>query len=116
MSRGPFAKISTIIYYSSDIQNSGAPKYVEDGKSNMLTHMSCVGGLILSIESVTKLVKVEADLSRIHANKIPQTKGADGKTYYTIDYAIQITYMSASTSYELIYGVVNYGQVTSEYV
>ena len=117
MSRGPFAKISTIIYYSSDIQNSGAPKYVEDGESDMpTTPMSCVGGLILSIESVTKLVKVEADLSRIPASKIPQTKGADGKTYYTIDYAIQITYMSASTSYELIYGGVNYGQVTSEHV
>lgn len=65
---------------------------------------------------MTQLVKVEADLSRIPANEIPQTKGADGKMYYKVDYAIQVTYMSAYTSYELIYGGVNYGHVTSEYV
>lgn len=97
VSRGPFQTISTAIYYSSDPHNSGAPKYVED-------------------EGVTQLVKVEADLSRIPAKKIPQTKGADGKMYYTIDYAIQVTYMSAYTSYELIYGGVNYGHIKSEYV
>ena len=65
---------------------------------------------------MTQLVKVEADLSRVPANKIPQTKGADGQMYYKVDYAIKVTYMSAYTSYELIYGGVNYGDVTSEYV
>lgn len=78
--------------------------------------MSYVGGLKLSTEGVTQLVKVEADLSRIPASKIPRTKGADGKMYYQVDYAIQITYMSAYTSYELIYGGENYGHVISEYV
>ena len=33
VSRGPFTQISTIIYRSSDPQNTGAPKYVEDGQS-----------------------------------------------------------------------------------
>ena len=70
----------------------------------------------LPIEGVTQLVKVEADLSRVPANKIPKIKGADGKTYYNLDYAIKITYMSAYTSYELIYGGENYGHINSEYV
>ena len=67
-------------------------------------------------EGVTELVKVEADLSCIPENKIPKTKGADGKIYYKIDYVIQITHRSAYTNYELIYGGVNYGLVTAEYV
>ena len=65
---------------------------------------------------MTQLVKVEADLSRIPVSKIPKTKGADSKMYYQIDYEIQVIYMSAYTSYELIYGGQNYGQITSEYV
>lgn len=78
--------------------------------------MSYVGGLKLFTEGVTHLDNVEADLSRIPAKKIPQTKGADGKMYYTIDYAIQVTYLSAYTSYELIHGGKNYGHVKSELV
>lgn len=65
---------------------------------------------------MTQLVKVEADLSRIPEKKIPKMKGADGKVYYKVDYAIQVTYLSAYTVYELIYDRVNYGLVTSEYV
>ena len=116
VSRGPFKTISTTIYYSSDPQNTGAPKYVEDGKSSISTHRLYVGGLTLSTEGVTQLVKVAADLSRIPAKKIPQTKGADGKMYYIVDYAIKVTVLSAHISYELLYGSVNYGHVTSQYV
>ena len=65
---------------------------------------------------MTQLVKVEADLSRIPEKKIPKIRGADGKMYYKVDYAIQVTYLSAYTRYELIYDRVNYGLVTSEYV
>ncbi|CAD6568371.1 MAG: hypothetical protein ASARMPREDX12_001385 [Alectoria sarmentosa] len=97
VSRGPPKTISTTIYCSSDPQNTGAPKYVED-------------------EGVTQLVKVTADLSRIPVKKIPQTKGADGKLYYIVDYAIKVTKLSAHISYELLYGSVNYGHVTSQYV
>ena len=116
VSRGPFTQISTAIYYSSDPQNSGAPKYVEDGKSSISTQASYVGGLTFHTESVTRLVRVEADLSRIPANTIPQKRGADGKMYYKVEYEIQVTYMSAYTSYELIYNNTNYGLITSEYV
>lgn len=40
MSRGPFSNISTTIYCSSDPQNSGAPKYVEDGMCSAPAHVS----------------------------------------------------------------------------
>jgi hypothetical protein len=65
---------------------------------------------------VVQLVKVNADLSRIPANHIPQKKGADGKMWYVVTYDIQVTYYSAYTSYELIHGGINYGFVASEYV
>ena len=84
--------------------------------SNVPAYMPWIDQLTLPTESVTQLVKVEADLSRIPIKKIPKVKGADGKMYYKLDYAIQVTYMSAYTTYELIYDRVNYGLVTSEYV
>ena len=70
----------------------------------------------LSTAGVTELVKVTADLSRIPARRIPQEEGADGEMWYKAAYHIQITYYSAYTTYELIYGGVNYGKVASEYV
>ena len=80
------------------------------------TYQSSVGDLTSSTESVTRLVNVTADLSRISATKIPQTRGADGKMYYQLAYDIEVTYYSAYTKYELIYQKVNYGSVTAEYV
>ena len=65
---------------------------------------------------MTKLVKVEADLSRIPTRLIKQTMGADGVLYYRIDFEIEITHFSAYTKYELIYQGVNYGSVAAEYV
>ena len=116
VSRGPFTKISTTIYCSSDTKDSGAPRHVEDGMSSVSAQVSWIDQLTLITEGVTGLVKIEADLSQIPEDKVPKTKGADGKTYYQIDYVIQITYRSAFTKYELVYGGVNYGLVTAEYV
>ena len=65
---------------------------------------------------MTELVKVTADLSRIPQKRIPQVEGADGQMWYKAAYQIQITYYSAYTTYELLYGGVNYGRVASEYV
>ena len=48
-----------------------------------------------------QLVKVSADLGRIPTNRIPLSKGADGKIYYKITYDIQVTYCSAYTTYGL---------------
>lgn len=95
--------------------NSGAPKYVEDGKPRTPTPIQ-TERLTLLTESVTQLVIVEADLSRIPTKMIPQRKGADGKMYYNVHFAIQVTYMSAYTSYELVYAGMNYGHIKSEYV
>lgn len=84
--------------------------------SSVPAPMSWANQLTFIKEGVTELVKVEADLSRITEKKIPVIKGADAKSYYKIDYVIQITFMSAYTKYELIYGGENYGLVTAEYV
>lgn len=89
---------------------------MEDGNSSIPAEISWIDQLTSIKEGVTELVKVEADLTRILEKKIPKTKGADGKTYYKLDYVIQITHRSAYTNYELIYGGVNYGLVTAEYV
>ncbi len=62
------------------------------------------------------LVKVEADLRRIPAHQFQETIGADQKLYYKVNFEVQITFYSAYTKYELVYGGVNYGQVAAEYV
>lgn len=65
---------------------------------------------------VIPLVKMEADLSRIPANQFKQALGADQKLHYQINIEFQVTFYSAYTKYELVYGGVNYGQVAAEYV
>ncbi len=70
----------------------------------------------MHIDRVTKLVTVAADLSRIPIQRIPQQDGADRQRYWIISYAIEVTYYSAYTKYELIHDGVNYGLVAAEYV
>ncbi|KAL8872825.1 MAG: hypothetical protein Q9198_007141, partial [Flavoplaca austrocitrina] len=65
---------------------------------------------------VSKLVEVSANLGRIPRRKLPSVLGADGHAYYKINFAIEITYCSAYTKYELIHDNINYGPVTAEYV
>jgi hypothetical protein len=62
------------------------------------------------------LVEITADLSRIPAYRYPQERGADGCLYYVAAFAIEVTYYSAYTKYELIHDGINYGLVASEYV
>ena len=69
-----------------------------------------------NLAGVTQLVHLTADLSKIPTHLLPTRKGADGHTYYDIDFEIQITYYSAYTTYELIHNGINYGRVASEYV
>lgn len=61
-------------------------------------------------------MSVSADLSRIPLHKIPKKSGADGKVYYVIHFAVEISYYSGYTTYELIHDGVNYGPVAAEYV
>ncbi|KAL9099462.1 MAG: hypothetical protein Q9163_005040 [Psora crenata] len=95
-SDGPLKEIVTSIHVCKDPENRGAPMY----KNSEVSH----------------LVDVKADLKRIPTHKIPVERGHDGRLYYVVRYQIQITHYSANTTYELIYGHVNYGQVTAEWV
>ncbi|KAL8653946.1 MAG: hypothetical protein Q9226_003636 [Calogaya cf. arnoldii] len=92
----PPAEVNVRIYVCADTDNIGPSVYID--------------------ARVCKLVTVIADLSRIPRHKLPQVIGADGLLYYRISYAVEITYCSAYTKYELIYDNVNYGPVTAEYV
>ena len=65
---------------------------------------------------MTRLVNVTADLSRVPVCNFPQFIGRDGNLYYNVDFAVEVTYFSAYTKYELIHGGVNYGSVAAEYV
>ncbi|KAL8943815.1 MAG: hypothetical protein Q9216_000808 [Gyalolechia sp. 2 TL-2023] len=65
---------------------------------------------------VQDLVTVTADLSRIPVHRLPQALGADGLSYYRIDFAIEITYYSGHTTYALVHDNINYGPVAAEYV
>ena len=69
-----------------------------------------------TIGSVSKLVDVKADLSRVPAQNFRKTQGADYLQYYRIEYEVEITYYSGYTKYELIHNNINYGPVIAEYV
>ena len=65
---------------------------------------------------VAHLADLKADLSRIPAHKISIKRGEDGLRYYSLDYQIQITHYSASTTYELIHDGVNFGEVSAQLI
>ncbi|MCJ1230796.1 hypothetical protein MMC12_007470 [Toensbergia leucococca] len=85
------------IYVCPDPRNDGAPMYFNE-----------VG--------VVRLVTVDADLQRVPVADFPTKTGADGYLFYEIGVAVEVTYYSAYTRYELIHNGVNYGAVTAEYV
>ena len=65
---------------------------------------------------ITQIVDVKADLGLIPEHRLRQARGADGKMWYETDFQIEITFFSAYSKYELIYGGINYGPVAAEYV
>ena len=68
------------------------------------------------LERVQVLTVVHADLGRIPTNLLPKKTAKDGKLYWVLRFALEITYLSAFTKYELIHNGVNYGPVYAEYV
>ena len=65
---------------------------------------------------MTQLVEVKADLSLIPLAAFPKVIGADGRSYYVVEFEIEVTTYSAYTKYELIHDGKNYGPVAAEYV
>ncbi|KAL8847996.1 MAG: hypothetical protein Q9221_006958 [Calogaya cf. arnoldii] len=99
----PPAEVKLAINMCADNDNTG-PSVYNDSNRGCIIHRVC------------ELVEVSADLSRIPRRKLPKVLGADGHWYYKIGFAVEITYCSAYTKYELIHDNVNYGPVTAEYV
>lgn len=67
-------------------------------------------------DNVSRLCKVEADVSHIPETKLARRKGADGQIYYELAIQIEAVYLSASTQYTMIYDGKRYNSVTAEYV
>ncbi|KAJ0159325.1 Chaperone protein DnaK [Colletotrichum tanaceti] len=67
-------------------------------------------------DNVTMLVHVEADVSHIPEHMLARRRGLDGQWYYELACKIEAVYLSASTTYTLIYNNQRYSTVTAEYV
>jgi hypothetical protein len=52
---------------------------------------------------VEKLVELTADISSIPESRFQQERGKDGEMYYLLNFSIEVTYLSASTKYELVH-------------
>ncbi|KAH0439624.1 hsp70-like protein [Colletotrichum camelliae] len=67
-------------------------------------------------DNVSMLVHVEADVSHIPENMLARRQGSDGQWYYELSCKIEAVYLSASTTYTLLYNNSRYNTVTAEYV
>ncbi|KAL0941392.1 hsp70-like protein [Colletotrichum truncatum] len=67
-------------------------------------------------ENVSMLAHVEADVSHIPENSLARRRGNDGHLYYELNCKIEAVYLSASTTYTLLYNNQRYNTVTAEYV
>ncbi|KAI5467022.1 hypothetical protein BGZ63DRAFT_345199 [Mariannaea sp. PMI_226] len=67
-------------------------------------------------DNVKTLSHVEADVSHIPENLLARRQGSDGQWYYELSCKIEAVYLSASTTYTLLYNNQRYNTVTCEYV
>lgn len=67
-------------------------------------------------DNVKVLSHVEADVSHIPENLLARRQGNDGQWYYELSCKIEAVYLSASTTYTLLYNNQRYNTVTCEYV
>ncbi|KAI4105669.1 MAG: hypothetical protein LQ345_007215 [Seirophora villosa] len=102
--------------YQRTLSAEGPPPHIIDIWINTCPDTDNLGAPKYKNDRVQSLVLVSADLSRIPLHNIPKKSGADGKVYYVIEYAVEISYYSGYTTYELIHDGVNYGPVAAEYV
>lgn len=54
-------------------------------------------------DNVKVLSHVEADVSHIPENQLSRRQGSDGQWYYELNCKIEAVYLSASTTYTLLY-------------
>ncbi|KAI4268936.1 MAG: hypothetical protein L6R38_007672 [Xanthoria sp. 2 TBL-2021] len=104
------------LYYFQTHRTDGPPPAEVKMTINMCADPDNTGPSVYNDVRVFDLVEVSANLSRIPRRKLPRVLGADGHSYYKISFAVEITYCSAYTKYELIHDNINYGPVTAEYV
>ncbi|KAK5997205.1 hypothetical protein PT974_02558 [Cladobotryum mycophilum] len=67
-------------------------------------------------DNVKVLAHVEADVGHIPEHLLNRRQGKDGQLYYELSCKIEAVYLSASTTYTLLYNNQRYDTVTCEYV
>ncbi|KAG7053623.1 Hsp70-like protein [Colletotrichum scovillei] len=65
-------------------------------------------------ENVSMLVHVEADVGHIPEHMLSRRQGLDGQWYYELNCKIEAVYLSASTTYTLLYNNQRYNTVTAD--
>ncbi|UNI19937.1 hypothetical protein JDV02_006079 [Purpureocillium takamizusanense] len=96
VSQGRIQKIKMDIYCDADCAPRDAPVTRDD--------------------RVRLLARVEADVSHIPERLLDRRRGRDGQWYYVLRCRIEAVYLSASTTYTLLYKDKRYDTVTCEYV
>lgn len=113
ISNGQPKEIRIDILACADPVNDGPPMY-ENSKKPIF--YSLIAALTYKKGNVVKLVGLEADLSVVPAVKFPLKRNRFGVPYYEVSFAIEVTFFSAYTKYELIHDNINYGAISAEYV
>jgi len=67
-------------------------------------------------EEIIHFTVLTTDLAEVPLSSFKKNRGKDGKMYYHLDYAIEMTCYSAHTTYAVICGGIRYDTVTAEYV
>lgn len=59
--------------------------------------------VVYSDQNVLELVRLHTNLNDLPSDALKIEVGKDGKLYYAFSYAIEVTYQSGSTKYELVH-------------
>lgn len=66
--------------------------------------------------TVTQLIKLVADFRCVPLEDFLIVCEKDGQYYDEVNFAVEVTWYSAYTKYELVNKGINYGAVSAEYV
>lgn len=96
-SDGPFLTYEVTIHAYSDVNDTGAPQYIDSA-------------------GVKLVARLTADLSSIPHHHVKVQNGVDSHQYNVLDFEIRINFFSAHTEYSLWVENKRYGTVQAEYV
>ena len=85
-------------------------------KSKLSEFLTACSAIIFSIlPAVSKVCKLESDLSKIPKAVFKKCENSNGLEYYDVHYDLVLTPLSASLMFELEFNSLPYGTVRSSY-